>query len=105
MNYRKNRRIILLAIVIAFVGFVFFEYFTPSANKAKQNVINSKKVKLGMTKLEVYKIMGEPDAKQISFFNTRDTMYYYKPPFAASEGIYIQVGDSSGKVNKIILFE
>jgi hypothetical protein len=105
MNYKRNKRILLFAIIIIVAIFIVFICYSPSANKAKQNVINSERVKIGMSKFAVLQIMGEPDAKRISFFNATDTMYYYEPPFAASEGIYIQFEDSSGKVNQIIPYE
>jgi len=49
--------------------------------------------------------MGIPDGKQLSYFNSVDTMYYYEPPFGASSGIHIQFSDSSGVVNHIIPYE
>jgi len=58
-----------------------------------------------MTKKEVLKIMGTPDSKQLSYFNSVDTMYYYEPPVGASSGIHIQFSDSNGVVNHIIPYE
>ena len=58
-----------------------------------------------MSKHEVIQIMGKPDNKRISFFNSVDTMYCYQPPFAASSGIYIQFDYRTNKVNRIILNE
>ena len=104
MNYKRNRiivLIILLAILAFFFGIIFLH---PKAFKARNNVENSKKIIVGMKKAEVLKIMGVPDAKRLSFESSIDSMYYYEPPFAASEGIYIQF-DSVEKVNKIFPFE
>lgn len=104
MNYKRNRIIILivlLGILVIFLGFIFLH---PKEYKARNNVENSKKIIVGMKKTEVIKIMGMPDAKQLSFENLFDSMYYYKTPFAASEGIYIQF-DNLEKVNKIFPFE
>ncbi len=82
---------IFLIIIILIIGITYlFLYHTPSARKAKQNVINSLTIEIGMSKHVVIQIMGKPDDKRISYFNTVDTMYCYKPPFASSEGIYIQ---------------
>ena len=58
-----------------------------------------------MSKQEVIEIMGKPDDKEISYHNYVDSMYYYEPPFAASDGIYIQFDYSTGKVNRIVPFE
>ena len=79
-----------------------FLYHTPSARKAKQNVINSLKIEIGMSKHEVIQTMGKPDNKRISYFNSTDTMYYYQPPFAAASGIYIQFDFNTNKVNRVI---
>jgi len=105
MNYKRNRRIVLFVLIAIVFIFVALIRFTPSANKAKQNVLNSEKIEVDMTKEEVLQIMGKPDSKQLSFFNNVDTMYYYEPPFGASSGIYIQFSDSGGIVNQIIPYE
>lgn len=105
MNYKRNRRILLIVIAAIVLVFIILVRFTPNANKAKQNVLNSEKITIGMTKKEVLEIMGVPDSKQLSYFNNVDTAYYYEPPFGASSGIYIQFSDSSGVVNHIIPYE
>ena len=105
MNYKKNQKLLLVIVIAIIVISGFSVFFKPSVNKTRQNVINSEKIKIGMTKIEVIKIMGKPDDKRMSFFGSKDTMYYYEPPFAASEGIYIQFEDSSKKVNHIIPYE
>ena len=105
MNYKRNRRILLIIIVAIVLVFIILLRFTPSANKAKQNVLNSEKITIGMTKKEVLEIMGVPESKQLSYFNNVDTTYYYEPPFGASSGIYIQFSDSSEVVNHIIPYE
>lgn len=105
MNYKKNRIILLVAIVLGVLVFIIKINFTTSSRKAKQNVNNIEKVKIGMTKAEVINVMGTPNAKQMSFFNSNDSVYFYKPPFGASSGIYIQFEDSSDVVNQIIPYE
>lgn len=57
-----------------------------------------------MGKIDVIRIMGIPNNKRVSFLNNTDSMYYYEPPFGASEGIYVQF-DSIGIVNRIVDFE
>ncbi len=105
MNYKRRRRILLIIIIAIVFVFIALVRFTPNASKAKQNVLNSEKIVIGMVKNDVLKIMGVPDSKQLSYFNNVDTMYYYKPPFGDSSGIYIQFSDSSGAVNRIIAYE
>jgi len=106
MNTEK--KIIFLIIIIITIIFsitYLFLYHTPSARNAKQNVANSLKIEVGMSKHEVIQIMGKPYNKRISFFNFVDTMYFYQPPFAAASGIYIQFDFDTNKVNRIILNE
>ncbi|MBP7838609.1 MAG: outer membrane protein assembly factor BamE [Bacteroidales bacterium] len=104
MNYKRNR-IILLIVLFGILAFIFGVIFLhPNASKARNNVENSKRIIIGMNKAEVLKIMGTPDAKRLSFENSIDSMYYYEPPFAASEGIYIQF-DNREIVNKIFPYE
>lgn len=104
MDYRRNRRITLVILIMAIALFIMYVYASPRALKARKNVANSEKIEIGMTKEEVIYIMGEPDKKRLSFWNTIDSMYYYEPPFSASEGIYIQF-DSIDTVNEIVPFE
>ena len=94
-----------MIIVLVVLVFIIKLNFTTSSRKAKQNANNIEQVKIGMTKSVVIDIMGNPDAKQMSFFNSIDSIYFYKPPFGASSGIYIQFEDTSGVVNQIIPYE
>lgn len=73
-------------------------------SKSKKNVENLKQVSIGMSKEIVVDIMGIPDKRRASFLNPIDSMYYYEPPFGASDGIYIQF-DSDDSVNEIIGYE
>lgn len=104
MNYKRNRRILLFSLISIIALLCFYIFQTPSAHKARKNVENVKKIKIGMKKEDVLTIMGEPDNRRISFLNSIDSMYYFEPPFGASEGIYIQF-DSNNAVNKIIDYE
>ncbi len=97
--------IVLILFVIVITTFGLFIENKYATSKSSRNVLNSKKVKIGMAKNEVLQIMGVPDSKILSYFEKKDTMYYYQPPFGASAGIYIQFSDSSGFVNRIILNE
>lgn len=104
MNYKTNRKILLSILIGISLIFSIYVFFSPSAFKSRKNVENVKNVKIGMAKNEVLTIMGPPDNRRISFLNSIDSMYYYKPPFGASEGIYIQF-DSCDVVNKIVDYE
>jgi hypothetical protein len=105
MGYKRSRVILLIVAVAIVLVFIVLVRFTPSANQAKLNVLNSQNITIGMEKKDVIKIMGLPDVKRLSFFNNVDTMYYYQSPFGASSGIYIQFSDSSEVVNQIIPYE
>lgn len=96
---RKNVLLFLFLMLIACLFFYFF--YSPSSLKAKRNVEKIKQVYVGMEKSDMLRIMGIPDNKRLSFLNNTDSMYYYEPPFGASEGIYVQF-DSIGIVNKIV---
>ena len=104
MNYKRNSRVLLLSLLGTLFIFSIYVFFSPTVFNAKKNVENVKNAKIGMDKNEVLKIMGTPDNRRISFLNSIDSMYYYEPPFGASEGIYIQF-DSSNVVNKIVDYE
>ena len=86
------------------IPYLYLNY-SPRARKTKQNVTNSLKIEIEMSKDEVIQIMGNPDNKGISYFNKVDTIYFYEPPFGASDGIYIQFDFSTGNVNRIVLWQ
>jgi len=102
MNYKTVKLLVIITLVVMLFTLI---RFISLRSKVKINIVNSEKIKLNMTKEQVLKIMGEPESKQLSYFNKLDTMYYYKPPFGASSGIYIQFDDSLRIVNRITLYE
>lgn len=57
-----------------------------------------------MPEIEVIKIMGEPDKKLPAYLNKEQTIFYYEPPFASSDGIEIYI-DTNKRVDRITLFE
>ena len=57
-----------------------------------------------MSKSNVINLMGLPDGRRLSFLNLIDSMYYYEPPFGASEGIYVQF-DENQTVNQVVDYE
>jgi len=105
MKFNKIKGIIIIIIIAIIFIFIIQVRFTLNTSKAKQNVLNSEMIKIGMTKEKVLEIMGVPDGRQISYFNNVDTTYYYEPPFGASSGIYVQFSDSTEVVNHIITYE
>jgi len=109
MNNYKKLFIIFFLVIITIIGIPYLLlYQTPWARKVRQNVSNSLKIEIGMSKQEAIQIMGEPDDKRISSYispcNKVDSMYYYEPPFGASDGIYIQFDSNTSKVNGIVLW-
>ena len=97
------KAIIAIFVVLGLAAF-YLMYFTPSANRARKNVENSKRLKMGMSKKEVLMIMGEPQERRIYLLEPRDSIYDYDPPFAASSGINIYFNHSD-TTNRIVYFE
>lgn len=100
MNLQK----ILLLFIIAFIMSIII-YFGFFQFNATQNVINSKKIQVDFSKDEMLIIMGEPDSKYFTPLEIGKEVYYYEPPFGASEGIDIYVDTSTNKVARIVYFE
>lgn len=92
----------------------FMLKFSPWAQVARRNVLNSEKVRIGMPKQEVLQIMGEPDKFEVSqYYDPNHTgvwghkglkWYYYRPPALAGDGIYIWM-DAADTVVHITYFE
>ncbi len=93
-----------LAIALGFIlifSLIYYRLnFSPSALVARQNVINSEKVQIGMPKDEVLQVMGQPDrieplSKHVDpnhhgvWRHEGLKRYYYRPPVLAGDGIYI----------------
>jgi len=97
---------VFIGVLVSLMVLVFF-YFTEwsvNARKSKENVVNSEKLKIGMDTLQVKEIMGEPDARSNYVTGNDIPLFYYQPPFLASDGIFIHF-DSLGHVKRITYFE
>ncbi|MES3016161.1 MAG: hypothetical protein V4721_00215 [Bacteroidota bacterium] len=99
---RYSPRLVLIGIMlIGLAGVVYIVFLSPTSLLGSRNIDNLKNIKFGMTKLDVIKLMGSPQDKRTSHLNAPDSMYYYEPPFGASDGIYIQFAEND-TVNLIV---
>ncbi|MCP3967123.1 MAG: DUF3192 domain-containing protein [Lentisphaerae bacterium] len=69
------KRMIILAIVAAMASFSMTGCAYFDVNEASRNIENSKKLRIGMTKAQVLKVMGEPLRDEI--YNKPNVWYYY----------------------------
>ena len=84
--------------------FIYKVKFSNAAKKAKENILNSKKIFVGMDAKEVVKIMGHPKKSYNSYSEDAKTIYFYEPPFLSSSGIEIYL-DKNYKVVRVIYSE
>lgn len=61
------RKIVLISLTGLFLMSCFYIFSTPEAFKARGNVKNMKRIRIGMDNNEVLKIMGKPDGKRYLF--------------------------------------
>jgi hypothetical protein len=94
----------IAVIVVLGLTACYLAYLSPSAFQARRNVENSKRIKIGMSKTEVLKIMGEPQDRRVYALKPTDSVYFYMPPFAASSGINIYFNQFDA-TNRIEYFE
>ena len=80
-------------------------YFGKRQFMAYRNDTNSKKIIIGIPKVKMLEVMGDPDSKFYSTLKSGQEVYFYEPPFAASEGINIYIDTLSDKVVRIELFK
>ena len=103
-----------LIVVLGLCLIYFTLNFSPWAQVARQNVLNSEKLRIGMPEDEVLQIMGEPDRAEVSKYSDPNhkgvwrhkglKWYYYRPPAFADDGIYIWM-DAADTVVSITYFE
>ena len=79
-------------------------YWSPGAKRSWANVENLKLVELGMKSSKVLQIMGRPDEILIASDESEKEIYYYSPPFMASDGIFIEMSHNE-TVDRIIGYE
>ena len=104
-----------LIVGLGFCLIYFMLNFSPWAQVARRNVLNSEKVRIGMKKEEALRIMGKPDRID-SYSQLFDPnhhglwrhqglkSYHYRPPALASDGINIWM-DTTDTVVHITYFE
>lgn len=102
---KKKYWILFISLIVVVIILIWLLSHISFNKELKQNVENSQKVEIGMNINEVLIIMGEPDERIISFFNEKDSMLYYEPPFGASSGIYFQFENENRLVTRIIPYE
>jgi hypothetical protein len=93
-----------ICLIIGTVSFsIFALWFYINTHN---NVINSKKIKIGDSRNLVIQIMGNPNDERTYKFK-KDTLetnlLFYEPPFGASEGIDIYIKKDT--VSRITLYE
>jgi hypothetical protein len=91
---KKVLKYTAIGIVLIVGIFLCYIFLSPRAFKARKNVSNSEKLEIGMTKEEVIKIMGEPDQIIGSYLDDSCKIYFYEPPFGASDGIDVYITPS-----------
>ncbi|WP_304518250.1 hypothetical protein [Cecembia rubra] len=96
-KFVKLTSAVLVILILFFFYQIRWSYF---GKKTWENAKNSKMVKIGMKKNQVIEIMGIPDEKKGHGLNNLDSSYHYRPPFASSGPIIINL-DSSSKVSSI----
>ena len=65
--------------------------------QGRKNLSNFEIIKIGISKNEVFGLMGSPKFRDIARSVEGDSSYYYQPPFAAASGLEIEF-DHKGKV-------
>lgn len=95
---KKTLSFIIFSIIAVLIYFGYKQFL------AYKNVKNSKEINIGIPKEEMLKIMGEPKAIHKAYLDSTQIIYFYEPPFAASEGIDIYI-DSTNRVSRITYFE
>ncbi len=96
----KALKYIILSILALFFLFMIYIFLSPRAFKARKNVSNTKNIEIGMNKKAMLEFMGEPDDTYPSYYDNKDTIYFYEPPFMASDGIEIYIGDN--RIKRIV---
>lgn len=91
----------LVIVSISYFLILIYAHFSPNSIRAKRNVENSEKIKIGMSRDQVLEIMGSPDEVYISYYNT-DSVYFYEPPLLSSDGIEIFI-NNEGTVSTMVL--
>lgn len=92
---RKLLKIILVSLIIIQASYFGFREYD-----GRKNLSNIKKISTGISKEVVMELMGAPNSRYLARSIEGDSIYYYRPPFAASSGIEVEF-DVNGKVSNI----
>jgi hypothetical protein len=96
------KKIIFVVILITTTYGLWFYIVT------RINVVNSEKISIGDTKNRVIEIMGEPKSVVNGSLLTdsiKTILFFYEPPFGASEGIDIYIDIKADTTVKITHYE
>ena len=91
-----------LFLMILMVGYLWVTKFSNQARLANKNVLNSKKLKIGIKIEDVILIMGKPQKMEYRQ-EEQDSILFYTPPFAASSGIDLII--KNGTLTQVIEYE
>jgi hypothetical protein len=94
------KKIIVITLIVITTYVLWFYVVT------RINVINSEKISIGDTKNHIIEIMGEPKSVVNGSFKTdsiKKILFFYEPPFGASEGIDFYIDIKADTVMKITL--
>ena len=98
------QKVLIGIIILTMIVLMIFFNYRHKAERWHRNVENSEKVKLGMFSNEVIEIMGNPDEIYPMYGDENINIYFYQPPFGASDGIEFYF-DTTSQVVKIIPYE
>ena len=90
----------MAVFLLAILTFLWVTRLSGDARRARANVENSGKVRVGMSVAQMKRIMGPPDSESPDIYGVQEPrklvrQYYYYPPFAASDGIYFYADKDS----------
>jgi hypothetical protein len=102
---RKILLAIALIAILAIGSFIYLFRYSPQAQIGRHNVERSKNLYVGMKKVELLQVMGKPKEINYSKYETGKAIYFYQPPFAASDGIEVYLDTANDKVTRIIPYE
>ena len=97
---KKAYKFIIISILVLVFLFVFYIFLSPRAFKARRNVSNTKNIQIGMNRETMLEFMGALNNTYPSYYDNNDTIYFYEPPFMASDGIEIYIGDN--RIKRIV---
>lgn len=101
---KKGIIIIGLSLFISLCCCIYYVKYSDTAERTYKNVENSKKIRVGMSIIDLKVIMGNPDKIYPHYSDESIKVYFYQPPFAASDGIEFHI-DKNNLVTFIVHYE